>query len=168
MRGVSTDQGEIAAPVVVAATGPWTRPLFQKVGLDLPIETEYHQVAILKNRARHEGRRLRLHRLSQRDLLPFRRSRQISDRRFLRPARRRPRQFSAARLRRRTGRNHRARQPPGAEAGERGSHARSHRRLRHDSGFTSAAGRNFRESADCTFAPAFPAWVSKFLRQSAW
>jgi len=33
----------------VAATGPWTRPLFQKAGLDLPIETEYHQVAILKN-----------------------------------------------------------------------------------------------------------------------
>ena len=49
MRGISTDHGEIAAPVVVAATGPWTRPLFQQSGLDLPIETEYHQVAILKN-----------------------------------------------------------------------------------------------------------------------
>ena len=34
---------------MVAATGPWTRPLFQKAGLDLPIETEFHQVAILKN-----------------------------------------------------------------------------------------------------------------------
>ena len=49
VRGVSTDQGEIAAPIVVAATGPWTRPLFQQIGIDLPIETEYHQVAILKN-----------------------------------------------------------------------------------------------------------------------
>ena len=47
--GISTDHGEIAAPAVVAAIGPWTRPLFQQVGLDLPIETEYHQVAILKN-----------------------------------------------------------------------------------------------------------------------
>jgi glycine/D-amino acid oxidase-like deaminating enzyme len=47
--GVVTDQGEIAAPVVLAAAGPWTRPLFQKIGHDLPIENEYHQVAILKN-----------------------------------------------------------------------------------------------------------------------
>jgi sarcosine oxidase subunit beta len=47
--GITTDDGEIAAPVVVVATGPWTRPLFQQAGLDLPIETEYHQVAILKN-----------------------------------------------------------------------------------------------------------------------
>jgi sarcosine oxidase subunit beta len=47
--GITTDDGEIAAPVVVAATGPWTRSLFQQAGLDLPIETEYHQVAILKN-----------------------------------------------------------------------------------------------------------------------
>jgi sarcosine oxidase, subunit beta len=49
VRGVVTDQGEIAAPVVVAATGPWTRPLVAQAGCDLPIETEYHQVAILKN-----------------------------------------------------------------------------------------------------------------------
>ncbi len=49
VRGVRTDHGDIAAPVVVAATGPWTRPLFQRIGIDLPIETEYHQVAILKN-----------------------------------------------------------------------------------------------------------------------
>ncbi len=49
VRGVTTDHGEIAAPVVVSATGPWTRPLFQRIGIELPIETEYHQVAILKN-----------------------------------------------------------------------------------------------------------------------
>jgi sarcosine oxidase, subunit beta len=49
VQGVATDHGEIDAPVVVAATGPWTRPLFHTAGYDLPIETEYHQVAILKN-----------------------------------------------------------------------------------------------------------------------
>ena len=53
--GVCTNQGEIDAPVVVGATGPWTRPLFQSVGCDLPIETEYHQVAILKNPAGMKG-----------------------------------------------------------------------------------------------------------------
>jgi len=49
IRSVTTEQGEIAAPVVIAAAGPWTRPLFQQAGYDLPIETEYHQVAILRN-----------------------------------------------------------------------------------------------------------------------
>jgi glycine/D-amino acid oxidase-like deaminating enzyme len=49
IRGVKTEQGEIHAPVVIAATGPWTRPLFQSTGYDPPIETEFHQVAILKN-----------------------------------------------------------------------------------------------------------------------
>ncbi len=49
VRGVVTSHGEIDAPVVVAATGPWTRPLCLQAGYDLPIESEYHQVAILKN-----------------------------------------------------------------------------------------------------------------------
>lgn len=49
VRGVAIDQGDVDAPVVIAATGPWTRPLFKEIGCDLPIETEYHQVAILKN-----------------------------------------------------------------------------------------------------------------------
>ena len=47
--GVETDRGRISAPVVIVATGPWTRPLMQKAGVDLPIECEYHQVAILRN-----------------------------------------------------------------------------------------------------------------------
>ncbi|MGH3056423.1 MAG: NAD(P)/FAD-dependent oxidoreductase, partial [Gaiellaceae bacterium] len=55
MAGVATDRGEIAAPIVVAATGPWTRPLFQAAGYDLPIETEFHQVAILKNAPEMKG-----------------------------------------------------------------------------------------------------------------
>jgi glycine/D-amino acid oxidase-like deaminating enzyme len=49
VRGVQTEGGDIHAPVVIAATGPWTRPLLQQVGFDPPIEPEYHQVAILKN-----------------------------------------------------------------------------------------------------------------------
>ncbi|MEP6994954.1 MAG: FAD-binding oxidoreductase [Acidobacteriota bacterium] len=49
VAGVATDRGDVAAPVVVAATGPWSRPLFAGVGFDVPVEGEYHQVAILKN-----------------------------------------------------------------------------------------------------------------------
>ena len=49
VRGVVTDQGTISSPTVISATGPWTQPLFQQVGCDLPIECEYHQVAILRN-----------------------------------------------------------------------------------------------------------------------
>jgi sarcosine oxidase subunit beta len=55
VRGVVTDHGEIAASVVVAATGPWTRPLVAQAGYDLPIENEYHQVAILKNAPSMKG-----------------------------------------------------------------------------------------------------------------
>ncbi|HVR70611.1 MAG TPA: FAD-binding oxidoreductase [Vicinamibacteria bacterium] len=49
VRGVETDRGPIEAPVVVAATGPWSRPLLAQVGFDLPVEPEFHQVAILRN-----------------------------------------------------------------------------------------------------------------------
>ncbi len=49
IRGVASDQGAISSPVVISATGPWTRPLYQQAGCDLPIECEYHQVAILRN-----------------------------------------------------------------------------------------------------------------------
>jgi sarcosine oxidase, subunit beta len=49
IRGVRTNQGDIHAPVIIAATGPWTRPLLRQTGYDPPIETEFHRVAILKN-----------------------------------------------------------------------------------------------------------------------
>jgi sarcosine oxidase, subunit beta len=49
VRGVVTDHGTILSPTVIAAIGPWTRPLFRQAGCDLPIECEYHQVAILRN-----------------------------------------------------------------------------------------------------------------------
>jgi glycine/D-amino acid oxidase-like deaminating enzyme len=47
--GVVTDKGTISAPLVIAATGPWTRPLFEQADYSLPIECEFHQVAILRN-----------------------------------------------------------------------------------------------------------------------
>jgi glycine/D-amino acid oxidase-like deaminating enzyme len=49
IRGVVTDQGIVSSAIVIVATGPWTRPLLQQAGYDLPIECEYHQVAILRN-----------------------------------------------------------------------------------------------------------------------
>jgi sarcosine oxidase, subunit beta len=49
VRGVVTDRGKISAPVVVSALGPWSNALFEQAGHALPIESEYHQVAILKN-----------------------------------------------------------------------------------------------------------------------
>lgn len=47
--GVVTEQGAIASAMVIAATGPWTRPLLGQAGYDLAIECEYHEVAILRN-----------------------------------------------------------------------------------------------------------------------
>jgi glycine/D-amino acid oxidase-like deaminating enzyme len=49
VRGVITGQGVIHSPIVIVATGPWTRPLLQQSGYDVPIDCEYHQVAILRN-----------------------------------------------------------------------------------------------------------------------
>ena len=49
VAGVDTDRGAISAPRVVSAAGPWSRPLFAGVGFDLPVEPEYHEVAVLKN-----------------------------------------------------------------------------------------------------------------------
>lgn len=51
IHGVATDAGEIHAPVVVSAAGQWSRPLLAKLGVDLPIQTEFHEVSILKNPA---------------------------------------------------------------------------------------------------------------------
>ena len=49
VRGVELGDARLEAAVVVLAVGPWIRPLLNTVGFDLPIEPEYHQVAILKN-----------------------------------------------------------------------------------------------------------------------
>ena len=49
IRGAVTDHGTISSPIVIVAAGPWTRPLVQRAGFELPIECELHQVAILRN-----------------------------------------------------------------------------------------------------------------------
>jgi len=49
VQGVITDQGELHASAVIVATGYWSKPLLEKAGVCLPIETEFHQVAILRN-----------------------------------------------------------------------------------------------------------------------
>lgn len=49
ITGVATDRGEIEASVVIAATGQWSKDLFTQAHINLPIQTEYHEVAILKN-----------------------------------------------------------------------------------------------------------------------
>jgi glycine/D-amino acid oxidase-like deaminating enzyme len=49
VQGVVTDKGRIDAPIVVLTAGPWTRPLLRTVGADVPVENEYHEVAIVKN-----------------------------------------------------------------------------------------------------------------------
>ncbi len=55
VRAVVTNQGTISSPAIIAATGPWTRPLIKQAGYDLPIECEYHQVAILRNAPTMKG-----------------------------------------------------------------------------------------------------------------
>jgi glycine/D-amino acid oxidase-like deaminating enzyme len=55
VRGVVTDKGEFEAPVVISATGPWSMPLCRELDFDLPIESEYHRVAILKNPSGMKG-----------------------------------------------------------------------------------------------------------------
>src|SRR5262245_24785703 len=49
IRGVVTERGELCAPVVISAAGPWSKRLFRDLAFELPIETEYHRVAILAN-----------------------------------------------------------------------------------------------------------------------
>jgi sarcosine oxidase subunit beta len=49
VQGVITGRGVIHSQTVIVATGPWTQPLLQHAGYEVPIECEYHQVAILRN-----------------------------------------------------------------------------------------------------------------------
>ena len=55
VRGVVTREGEIHAPQVLFAAGPWTLPLLRQIGIDLPITPEFHQVAILRNPPEMKG-----------------------------------------------------------------------------------------------------------------
>jgi len=49
VRGVVVPDGVIEAPQVVVAAGPWCRPLLAAAGFDAPIESEFHEVAFVKN-----------------------------------------------------------------------------------------------------------------------
>jgi len=53
--GVETASGTISAPIVISATGPWTQPLFERAGYELPIQCEFHRVAILRIPASVKG-----------------------------------------------------------------------------------------------------------------
>ena len=49
VTGVETADGPEYAGVVVAAAGVWSPALLASIGVDLPIETEFHEVAVLSH-----------------------------------------------------------------------------------------------------------------------
>jgi sarcosine oxidase, subunit beta len=49
VTGIQTPDGPEHAGVVVAAAGVWSPALLASIGVDLPIETEFHQVAVLRH-----------------------------------------------------------------------------------------------------------------------
>jgi sarcosine oxidase subunit beta len=44
VKGVRTAQGEIHAPLVISAIGPWTRSVTEPIGLEIPLEVSRHIV----------------------------------------------------------------------------------------------------------------------------
>ncbi len=51
VTGVRTAHGELRAPLVVSAVGPWTRALTDGIGLDIPLEVSRHTVLTFKTAA---------------------------------------------------------------------------------------------------------------------
>jgi sarcosine oxidase subunit beta len=51
VRGVRTDSGLIESSRVIVAAGAWSDRLFRAAGIELPLDTEYHEVAILERPA---------------------------------------------------------------------------------------------------------------------
>ena len=49
VTGIQTPDGPEHAGMVVAAAGVWSPALLASIGVDLPIETEFHQVAVLSH-----------------------------------------------------------------------------------------------------------------------
>jgi sarcosine oxidase subunit beta len=47
ITGVETDAGIISAPLVISTAGPWSGPLLQRIGVDLPLIPSRHQIMIL-------------------------------------------------------------------------------------------------------------------------
>ena len=48
VTAVATTKGRIDTPVVVVATGPWSRPILESIGVDAPMRTVRHQVIMLR------------------------------------------------------------------------------------------------------------------------
>ncbi len=48
VTGVATPEGRISTPVAVVATGPWSKPLLQALGVEVPLRTVRHQVLVLR------------------------------------------------------------------------------------------------------------------------
>lgn len=48
VKGVDTDAGQISAPVVVNAAGPWSCELARTAGMELPIRAVRHSIATLR------------------------------------------------------------------------------------------------------------------------
>ncbi len=48
IQGVETDAGNISAPIVISTAGPWSGPLLQRIGIDLPLVPSRHQIMILE------------------------------------------------------------------------------------------------------------------------
>jgi sarcosine oxidase subunit beta len=48
VRGVATSQGEVAAPVVVIAAGPWSGDVARMAGIDLPVRPLRRQIAVTR------------------------------------------------------------------------------------------------------------------------
>lgn len=57
VTGVRTAQGDLQAPIVVSAVGPWTRTLTDSIGLDIPLAVSRHTVLTFKAAAPY-GREL--------------------------------------------------------------------------------------------------------------
>jgi glycine/D-amino acid oxidase-like deaminating enzyme len=49
VTGIQTQDGPEHAGIVVAAAGVWSPALLASIGVDLPIDTEFHQVAVLSH-----------------------------------------------------------------------------------------------------------------------
>ena len=48
VRAVVTPEGRVETPIAVVAAGPWSRPLLERVGVEVPLRTVRHQVVMLR------------------------------------------------------------------------------------------------------------------------
>ncbi len=48
VTGVTTPDGTIATPLVVIAAGPWSKPLLDRIGVNVPLSTVRHQLIMVE------------------------------------------------------------------------------------------------------------------------